>query len=554
MLFFYAFKWIFIYFHSQKYCFYLSIPVFHQVIDELIKNILYIWNQTNIIMKLFTKEQIRACDEFTILNNQISSIKLMERAAQSCVSWISETCKNHSKFVVFCGNGNNGGDGLAIARLLYLKGFDVDVFINDPKSDFSEDAQVNFERLEAISGIQVKKFSEFSKYHFDSHTIIIDALFGTGLSRVLDGAYKDIVEQLNMLNAVKISIDIPSGLMADHIADENSTIFKADYTLSFQFWKKSFLHVETGHYAGQVEILNIELSPEYIASTGADCCIIGDEMIKKIFKPRLEFSNKGTYGKATIIAGSYGKMGAAVLAAKSALKTGAGLTSVLAPDCGYEIVQSSCPEALFIKGGDQHIDQFEIGNDEVYGVGPGIGTSSPTQKSFLKFLKEYSKPLVLDADALNIISQDQKNIKLIPKKSIITPHPKEFERLFGATNNSFERLDLARAKAVELQIYIVLKDHYTQVITPEGNVYYNSTGNSGLAKGGSGDVLIGIITSLMAQGYSEENAALFGVWLHGKAADFAAKKYSKEAMLPTDVINELGSVFEKINEKVAIKL
>ncbi|MBT2623370.1 NAD(P)H-hydrate dehydratase [Chryseobacterium sp. ISL-6] len=505
-------------------------------------------------MKIFTKEQIRECDQFTILNDHISSIKLMERAAQSCAHWISEHCKSHKKFVIFCGNGNNGGDGFAIARLLHTEGFDVDVFVSNPKSKFSDDAQVNFERLEGVSGISVKKFDEVDQYSFDHETLIIDALFGTGLSRVLDSEFKDLIDYLNTINTVKISIDVPSGLFADGISDDNSSVFKADYTLSFQFWKKSFLHPESGKFTGKVEVLNIDLNKDYITTAETSDFVIDDDLIKGVFKPRLEFSHKGTYGKVTIVAGSYGKMGAAVLSTTAALKTGAGLTFSLAPDCGYNILQTSCPEAMFIKGGDQYIDNFEIDENSFCGIGPGIGTGEETQKSFLQFLKEHSKPLVLDADALNIISENKKNLKLIPQNTIITPHPKEFERLFGATENSFERLELARKKANEFHIYIVLKDHNAQIITPEGNVYYNITGNAGLAKGGSGDVLTGVLTSLLAQGYSEEEAAIFGVWLHGKAADYAAEKYSKESMLPTDLINEFGNVFERINKKIARKL
>ncbi|MDC8103263.1 NAD(P)H-hydrate dehydratase [Chryseobacterium sp. B21-037] len=505
-------------------------------------------------MKIFTKEQIRACDQFTISNDQISSIKLMERAAQSCVNWISEHCKNHKKFFVFCGVGNNGGDGFAIARLLHTEGFDVEVFVEDPKSKLSDDAEVNFERVQGVSEIPVKRFSELDKDPLDDDTVIIDALFGTGLSRELEGAYKEIVDYLNTLKVVKISIDIPSGLFTDTTSVAGSTIFKADYTLSFQFWKKSFLHPESGIFTGKVEILDINLSREYISNTETADFSVDEEWIKRIFRPRPDFSHKGLYGKVYIVAGSFGKMGAAVLSTKAALKTGAGLTFTVAPECGYNILQISCPEAMFIKSGDQVTSKIEIEDNSVFGIGPGIGADKETQKVLLQFLKEYEKPLILDADALNIISENEKNLKLIPKNSIITPHPKEFERLFGKSADSFERLELARQKADEHQIYIVLKDHHTQIITPDGKVYYNTTGNSGLAKGGSGDVLTGILTSLLAQGYSEEDAAVFGVWLHGKAADYAAERYSKESMLSTDLINELGTVFEKINKKTAVKL
>ncbi|STD02179.1 NAD(P)H-hydrate dehydratase [Chryseobacterium carnipullorum] len=272
------------------------------------------------------------------------------------------------------------------------------------------------------------------------------------------------------------------------------------------------------------------------------------------FKPRKDFSHKGTYGKVTIAGGSYGKIGAAVLATKSALKVGAGLTFTLAPACGYEILQISCPEAMFIESGTRFIENFKSEDHTVYGIGPGLGTHGETEKGLLDFLKEYTHPVVLDADALNILSKDSKNLKLIPQQSVITPHPKEFERLFGSTENSFERLALAREKAAEFNVYIVLKDHHTQIVTPEGNVFYNVTGNAGLAKGGSGDILTGILTSLIAQGYTQEEACILGVWIHGRAADLAAEKCSKESMLPTDVINEFGAVFEELTKRTAMKL
>ncbi|MEC3875539.1 NAD(P)H-hydrate dehydratase [Chryseobacterium salviniae] len=500
-------------------------------------------------MKIFTAEQIRNCDQYTIKNEPVSSVQLMERAAETCVEWISENCNHHRNFAVFCGSGNNGGDGFAIARMLYQKGFDVDVFANT-KAKFSPDAQENFRHIKEISGISIREFKESSPYRFDSRTVIIDALFGTGLSRNLDGEIKDLVEFLNRKKNIKISIDLPSGLMADAVSDFDSVVFRADYTLTFQFWKKSFLHAETGKFAGKVHVLDIHLSQDYIEETETEDFVIDDEVIKTIFKIRNEFSHKGTFGKAAIVGGSYGKMGAAVLSTRAALKAGAGLTFTLSPKCGYEILQISDPEAMFIEGGKDFIESFDLDEETVCGIGPGLGTHEKTAESLLKFLKSYSKPLILDADALNIIAQNPDHLNLIPEKSIITPHPKEFERLFGKTGNSFERTELAKSKSRELNIYIVLKDHHTQIITPEGKVFYNITGNSGLAKGGSGDILTGIITSFLAQQYSELEAAILGVWFHGRAAEFASEKHSKESMLPSDVINEFGNVFSELNTKV----
>lgn len=504
-------------------------------------------------MKIFTAEKIRSADEYTIQNEQISSLKLMEKAALSCAEWISENCRNNTKFAIFCGNGNNGGDGFALARLLMAKGYEAEVFTVQ-ENHFSEDAMLNFKRLKENSETSVKSLNDLEKHNFDDKTVIIDALFGTGLSRKLDDDFKKLVEKLNSLKYPKISIDIPSGMFADKLHGDSDTVFKADYTLTFQFWKKAFLHPETGVFAGKVVVLDIELSKDYIEKTPSDEFVIDDETVLDIFQPRENFSHKGTYGKSVIVGGSYGKIGAAVLSSKAALKSGSGLTFTLAPHCGYEILQSACPEAMFINGGEKYIETIDEQENAVYGIGPGLGKEAGTKKALLTFLKNYQLPLILDADALNIISETPENLKLIPQKSIITPHPKEFERLFGKTENSFERLELAKSKAKELEIFIVLKDHHTQVITPEGNAYYNITGNSGLAKGGSGDILTGIITSLLAQKYSEREAAIFGVWLHGKAADLAAGKFSQEAMQPTDVVSELGNVFIKLNKKVTTEL
>lgn len=500
-------------------------------------------------MKIFTAGQIRSWDQFTISHEPVSSVQLMERASTAVAGWISEHCKNHRKMIVLCGNGNNGGDGLAVARMLYLKSFDVDVFVNDPEGKFSEDAFVNLKRLKEISGITVYNFKQIEHYSFDDNAVIIDALFGTGLSRPLTDGYQELVDRINKKSNIKISIDIPSGLSPDGVLADDIIVLKADYTLSFQCWKRSFLHPETGKYTGKVIILNIGLSEIYNEGTGTDYFAVDDSFVGSLFKPRNEFAHKGNYGKALIAGGSYGKIGAAVLATKSALKTGAGLTFTLAPQCGYEILQTSCPEAMFIQGGEQYVKNFDSDEGVTIGIGPGLGTHEDTRKGLLDFLKGYQSPLVIDADALNIISEDQKNLRLIPEGAIITPHPKEFERLFGKTGNSFKRLELAREKANELGVYIVLKDHHTQVVTPGGRVYYNLTGNAGLAKGGSGDILTGILTSLLAQGYSQKETCILGVWLHGKAADFAAEKHSKESMLPTDVINELGNVFNELNRK-----
>lgn len=498
-------------------------------------------------MKIFTASQIKACDEFTIKNEPISSVFLMERAAEKCVDYLAKKIDYHQKIYLFCGNGNNGGDGFAIARLLYYLCYDVTVFIDQSNQGFSNDAAENFNRLKEISGVAIKDFSEVSTVLFEPDSVIIDALFGSGLNRNIEGKLATLIHQLNQIEACKISIDIPSGIFADKIIDKDSTVFKAKETLSFQFYKKAFLHPEVGVFCGEIHLLDIGLHPDFTENTLVKDFTIDEEIIKTIYRPREEFSHKGNFGKSYIIAGSYGKIGAAVLATKAALKSGSGLTFCVSADCGYSVLQTHCVEAMFMSFGNHFCEKIEINDDATFGIGPGFGTEEISEKALINFLKSKKLPLVLDADAFNLLSKNTENLKFIPENSIITPHPKEFARLFGVTSNSFERLELAKIKSKELNIYIVLKDHHTQIVTPNGDVFYNITGNSGLAKGGSGDVLLGIITSLLAQNYTPKEAAIFGVWLHGSAADFAAKKYSKEAMQPTDVIESLSEVFKSLS-------
>lgn len=500
-------------------------------------------------MKILSADQIRAADRFTIAHEPISSIQLMERAAKACAHWITRHVKERCTFLVFCGSGNNGGDGLAISRMLHQADHLVHVFIDATNDSFSEDAEINFLRIKEIPTIQIHDFSEVSQYNFDSNGIVVDALFGTGFNRPLQGKMKTLVEYLNQIPLQKIAVDIPSGLFADRSVTQDSAVFQADVTLTFQCWKRSFLHPETGIYCGRVQVLDIGICKDFIRDVPMPYRVLDQEKIVQIYQPRKRFSHKGMYGKVCLVAGSYGKIGAALMATKAALCTGAGLTFTLAPACGYTILQLSCPEAMFLCGGENVVSRFEVEEDAVVAIGPGLGKDPATVDAFLKFLTESEKPLLLDADALNILAENQNYLNQIPKNSIITPHPKEFERLFGSTKDSFERLELAREKAFELCIFVVLKDHHTQVITPNRDVFYNTTGTSGMAKGGSGDTLTGIILALMAQHYPPEQAALFGVWLHGKAGELAANQYSKEAMLPTDLTGCIGAVFRYLENQ-----
>lgn len=496
-------------------------------------------------MKIFNALQISACDRYTIQHEPVSSVNLMERAANACFSWIFKKYSAEYSFYIFCGKGNNGGDGLAIGRILNSKGLDTEIFIIENDAPFSPDSQINFERLQNAVSSQHIHFLNDGNFEIPKEKIvIIDALFGTGLNRPPEGTAKKIIQNLNRLPYDKISIDMPSGLYSDKLPLGNTTIFQADFTLSFGFYKRSFLHPESAKFAGEIHILDIGLSHNFINQEVTSNFIVSEEEISAIFKPRNPFSHKGNFGKAALVGGSYGKIGAVTMAVAAALKSGAGLTFALAPECGCQILQTSVPEAMFISGGDKFISQIELpAEDCTVGIGMGLGTDKETVTALREFLARHNRPLVLDADALNIISENQEMLSLLPENSILTPHPKEFERLFGKTADTLEQVELARKKAQNHKLVIVLKGHRTAILTPDGNCHYNLTGNAGMAKGGSGDVLTGIVTALLAQGYPPEDAAKMGVFIHGKAGDFAVKKYSQEAMTPLDMIGCLSEVF-----------
>lgn len=498
-------------------------------------------------MKILNAEQIKNWDQYTIDHEPISSLALMERAAGKAAAWIISRIKNNRKILIFCGKGNNGGDGFVIARKLYEKGFDVQVFVSSFDQQFSPDAAENYKTIKALSGIGIDTFENFETDSNDEDAIIIDAIFGTGLTRPVEGAEKELIEKLNKIVATKISIDIPSGLFADGMSVHLATVFRADYTLTFQQYKRSFLYPETGIYCGQVEILDIGLDSKFLEQLASHEFIITDEVVRNIYEPRSPFSHKGSHGRCCIVGGSYGMAGAAVLASKASAKTGSGITVVQSAACNRDILQISCPEAIFVSAGENTIIEIESVDDAVFAIGSGIGTEKETQNALHRFLKKADAPIILDADALNIIAQNPEWIQSIPHNSIITPHPKEFDRLFGISANSYERAKMASKKAKALNIYIILKGHRTQVFTPEGNCWFNITGNTGMAKGGSGDVLTGIIGSLAAQGYSSLDACVLGVWLHGKAGDFAVcEQFAQEVILPQDLMDQLGKCFNDL--------
>ena len=504
-------------------------------------------------MKILPVEKIREADAYTIKNEPIASIDLMERAAGKIYKWLKKRVNKKSKIIVFAGPGNNGGDGLAVARMLSKDKYNVEVFIVKFTDKTSEDFRTNLERLREKTSVKITELTENSEeyFHVSNRDIVIDAIFGSGLTRPVKGFAGKMIDIINKLPGIKIAIDIPSGLFADKTSlIEDNHIVSADYTLSFQFPKLAFLMPENDKFTGDWHILDIGLHHDYINSAQTDNFFLLSEDVKPLLKNRPKFSHKGTYGHALLIAGSYGKMGAAVLAAHAALRSGVGLLHVHIPKAGYQIIQTALPEAMVSL--DRYENYFsQIPDLSLYnaiGIGPGLGKEKQSQMALKLLLQEYKNPIVFDADALNILSENPTWLSFVPAGSILTPHPKEFERLAGKWDNDFEKIQMQREFAKRYNIYVVLKGAYTSVCTPDGKCYFNSTGNPGMATAGSGDVLTGIITSLSAQRYTPGQAAVLGVYIHGLAGDIAAKKLGYEAMIAGDIIKYLGKAFKSLRK------
>ena len=494
-------------------------------------------------MKLLSSKQFQAWDAYTISNEPISSIELMERAALLCTEMIVKEFSIDQPIKVFCTKGNNGGDGLAIARLLIGRGYDVTVFILEKGKIGTNDFQSNLHRLHSFT----------TEIHFiqspDAFPIIqesdllIDALYGTGLNAVLQDLPKALVEFMNLSAAQIIAIDIPSGLFVDQSSSGN-TIIKAHTTLSFQALKLCFLAAENAEYFGKVVLLNIQLLPDFLNTLETNYTLLEKGKVKQLVKPRNEFSHKGTFGHALLMAGNVGKMGAAILSARAAMRSGLGMLTISIPTDTDAEIHAAIPEAMVLNRTENQID-FE--KFSTIGIGPGLGIDLASEALLENVIMHFKKPILLDADALSILSKHPKWLSLICADSILTPHPKEFDRLFGASANEFERWQKAVQLSEQYQLIILVKGHHT-LIASKGKGWFNSTGNVGLAKAGSGDCLSGIITALLAQGYASTVAAILGVFLHGLAADLALGNQSTESLLASDTIECIGMAFKDLAE------
>lgn len=498
------------------------------------------------MLKVLSSAQIKEADAFTILHEPISAADLMERAATTAAKRILNQYSQKESYHVFCGPGNNGGDGLVIARLLFQDGKKVHVYIYGIDKKHSEEYEHNLSELSAL--LTPAPVTDDTKFTIGNNDIVIDALFGTGLSRQAEGVAESIINSLNSTQAVIISIDIPSGLMTDE--HTRGKIIKATHTLTFQLPKLAFLFPEGGRLAGDIHILDIGIHPQYIKEAKVKNLVTEFTDVKQIIKTRQPFSHKGTYGHALIIAGSKGKTGAAVLAASACISSGAGKVTACIPSYCETAINISVPEVMTETSGELYISSLpDISNYTSVACGPGIGTDEETARMLKMLIQNCRTPLVLDADALNILAENKTWLSFLPAGSILTPHPGEFTRLTGKSSDGFERQHLQKEFSKKYNCYVVLKDHYTCISAPDGTCYFNSTGNAGMATAGSGDVLTGLITALMVQGYHPLHAAIAGVYIHGMAGDFSADDNSMESVTASSITSNIGKVFLQLQKK-----
>lgn len=500
-------------------------------------------------MKIFKCSQVKTIDAYTIAHEPISSIDLMERAATKLFHHIVAKYPYAKCFAVYAGPGNNGGDGVALARMLAQIGYHVKLHILG-SANYSSDIQVNIKRLE-MQGVVTPNYilNESDFPASDPDTIVIDALFGSGLSRPLDGVAAKLVDHINSLSSAVVAIDIPSGLFGEDNPSPNpNPVVKASFTLTLQFTKLSFIFPENEKFVGKWAVVDIGLHRKIIEEEFTPYIYVDFEIVKQHYTPRGIFSHKGTFGHALIIAGSRGMMGASTLSVNACLRAGAGLVTAHIPQVGYSIMQSQAPEALVQLDEDtNHFSKVhDITKYSAVAVGPGIGQDEITVNAFRNLIGSVNIPIVIDADGLNILSKHKDLLDLLPANTILTPHVGEFNRLFGHASSGCKRLILAIEMAAKYNVIIVVKGAFTQVVCPSGMVYVNSTGNAGLATGGSGDVLTGIIAGLLAQGYSPESACVVGVYIHGLAADLVAQSVSQTSMVATDLLCYIGKAFSHL--------
>ncbi|WP_420460666.1 NAD(P)H-hydrate dehydratase [Neolewinella sp.] len=498
-------------------------------------------------MEVLTAEQHRALDAATLAEQGITSLQLMERAATAwATAFMVHFPRKDREIVVVAGPGNNGGDGLVIARLLRFEAYSVRIVYVD-LAPASPDNLANQRRAKDV-GVPLRSWIPGDPLpQLPPDSLLVDALFGTGLSRPLTGKVAELIEQLNSDESLtRVAVDLPSGLYTD--APAEGAVLKAHRTLSLGYPKLALFAPADAEYLGKWELVNFSLSANYVPGAQVQHYMLRAAEVARLLRLRSSSDHKGTFGHALLVAGAYGKMGAAVICARSVLRGGAGLVTTHIPRSGYQIMQISFPEAMCsVDIHKYHFTSVEVSDRyATVGVGPGLGQDEATAKGLAKLLADYRQPMVIDADALNLIAAHNW-LDRIPQGSILTPHPREFERLFGQTSDDFARWEVQRQRAVSLGLVILCKTNHTSIATPDGKVYFNTSGNPGMGTGGTGDALTGLLAGLLAQGYDPGTAARLGVYLHGLAGDLAAEELEQESLLAEDLVSHLGPAFRHLH-------
>jgi len=497
-------------------------------------------------MKILTSQHLKEADQYTMQHQNITFLELMERAGKAVFELIDERLQgNPVPIHIFCGLGNNGGDGLVVARYLVEHGYHVTTYIVNFSTNRTEGFLTNFEKLKEIVTpwpVQIKGIEGFPE--IPSTDIVIDAIFGQGLNRPIESWVKQLIKYLNNTKCFKISVDVPSGLKTEEIPEDQNAVIYADSCLTFQAPKLVFFLPETAGYVNEVEILDIGLDQDFFQNIETGIELIGKQEALSLYMPREKFAHKGTYGHSLMIGGSKGKIGSVVLASKACMRVGAGLTTVMVPECGCGIVQTTIPEVMVITNNSEaYITDFKVNfKPNAIGVGVGLGVHSKTVNAFKIFLKENNGPLILDADALNILAENKLLLELMPENTILTPHPKELERLIGVWKDDFDKIEKTKAFSNQYKCIVLIKGAHSITVYRD-HLFVNTTGNPGMATAGSGDVLAGIITGLVSQGYDPINAVIFGVYLHGLAGDLAIRECGYQALLASDIVAYIGKAY-----------
>lgn len=497
-------------------------------------------------MKIFSAEQLYEADKTTIEKQEITSEELMERAGIQIFQWFHQRLNGAPLPIhIFCGIGDNGGDGLVVGRLLIEHGYTVNLYVVNCSDKRSKNFLLNYAKIKNVTKkwpILMKGEDDFPE--INSEDIVVDAIFGIGLNRCPGGWVKKLIQYLNNSKAFKLAIDIPSGLYSNSPLEDKEAVLKANHTLTFQAPKLAFFLPETAGFVSNFDVLDIGLDLEFLHTTEPLAQLISKLEAQKFYQPREKFGHKGTYGHALIVAGSYGKIGAAVLSTTAAFRIGAGMVTAFVPKCGYTILQTAIPEAMvFTDKEEEFISVISFDFDpSAIGIGMGIGKNKATVKALKDIFQKKNIPFVIDADALNNISENKELLKLLPKNSVLTPHPGELKRLIGEWKNDYDKLEKVKKFSDKYQVVIVIKGAYT--ITVYGNkLYINTTGNPGMATAGSGDALSGVITGLLSQGYDPLLASVFGVYMHGRAGDIASVQMGYEAIMAGDIIDNLAEAY-----------